>query len=835
MKKSGVIALLLICLGSYVASAQLKIIRGTVRDAHTQEKIPFAAVHFTNTTTGIATDADGHYSFMLSSLPSDSLSVRVIGYTPLTLPVNQAADTQSVNFDLFRAAYSLKEFVVHGGADPALILLKKIIRHKPQNNNDRLSNYKYKVYNKLEVDLDKINREKFARSKFFRPFAFIFNNIDSTSEDKPFLPIFLTETLSDFYYRRQPKKEKEVILASRTSGIKNASLTQFLGSMYQNVNIYDNFIPVFDKKFASPISDFATVYYDYKIVDTQFIDHRKCFHVTFEPKRKGENTFFGDFWVNDTTFAIQKMNMQVSNSANINFVGRVSLVQEYTPLNDTLWFLTKDKFVADFVLNFIGTGKKTIGAIGRKTTDYADIAVDDTAATDIFNEKQYRNNNIYILPGALDKNEDYWASHRIDSLSKNEKAIYAMVDTLQKMPLFKTYSNIIQFIATGTKAFGPLEFGPYYYLFSENHLENYRLRFDVGTTTKFSKNMYLNGYLAYGFADRAFKGKIADLWLLNRNPRMYLYGSYTHDLDNGVHYYDEISTDNIFTLAIRKPGVPQKFMLVDEKRLEFYKEWFIGFSGHVSFTNTKFTPYAPLPSKGFFTDNGTGFESLNDTRIDVKLRFAYREKFLEGDYYRISLGSDYPIMEFDFAAGLKGILKSDYNYQRIGMSISDHLSIPPIGTLYYNLFGGKIFGTLPYPLLEIHPGNEIYYYDPYAFNMMNRYEFLSDQFAGFNIEHKIGGGIFNYIPWVRKLKWRQFWTAKGIIGKLSDANQALNLGNGYPFQTLQDKPYLELGTGVENILHFLRVDFIWRVAPNGSPGESIVRRFGVFGSFQLQF
>jgi len=592
---------------------------------------------------------------------------------------------------------------------------------------------------------------------------------------------------------------------------------------------------VFDKKFASPISDFATVYYDYKIVDTQFIDHRKCFHVTFEPKRKGENTFFGDFWVNDTTFAIQKMNMQVSNSANINFVGRVSLVQEYTPLNDTLWFLTKDKFVADFVLNFIGTGKKTIGAIGRKTTDYADIAVDDTAATDIFNEKQYRNNNIYILPGALDKNEDYWTTHRIDSLSKNEKAIYAMVDTLQKMPLFKTYSNIIQFIATGTKAFGPLEFGPYYYLFSENHLENYRLRFDVGTTTKFNKNMYLNGYLAYGFADRAFKGKIADLWLLNRNPRMYLYGSYTHDLDNGVHYYDEISTDNIFTLAIRKPGVPQKFMMVDEKRLEFYKEWFIGFSGHVSFTNTKFTPYAPLPAKGFFTDNSTGFESLNDTRIDVKLRFAYREKFLEGDYYRISLGSDYPIMEFDFAAGLKGFLKSDYNYQRIGMSISDHMNIPPIGTLYYNLFGGRIFGTLPYPLLEIHPGNEIYYYDPYAFNMMNRYEFLSDQFAGFNIEHKIGGGIFNYIPWVRKLKWRQFWTAKGIIGKLSDANQALNLGNGYPFQTLQDKPYLELGTGVENILHFLRVDFIWRVAPNGSPGESIVRRFGVFGSFQLQF
>lgn len=821
----------LLMLNAVTVAAQQKVIRGTVRDAHTEERIPFAAVQFTGTATGATTDAEGNYSFRLEDLPSDSLAARVIGYEPLQVAVDAARDTQTIDFNLSRREYSLQEFVIHAGVNPALILLKKIIRRKPFNNPDRLDNYKYEVYNKLEVDVDRINKQKFIRSPLFRPFAFIFDNIDSTSEKKPFLPLFLTETLSDYYYRRQPKKTKELIIASRTSGIDNKSITQFLGSMYQNVNVYDNFIPVFDKKFVSPISNVGAIYYNYNIADTQYIDNRKCFQVTFEPKRKGENTFFGDFWVNDSTFAIQKMTMQVDKSANINFVNRISLVQEFRPLGDTLWFLVKDKFIADFN----PVGDKAMGLIGRKTTTYTDIAVNDTAATNIFREKQYEANNIYLLPGVHEKKDTFWVNHRHEELDKNEKAIYAMVDTLQKMPLFRKYSNTIRFIATGTKAFGPLEIGPYYYWFSMNSLEKYRVRFDLGTTPELFSDVYLNGYLAYGFGDRQFKGKAAGLWLLQRHPRMYLYGSYTHDLDNGAVYYDQISTDNIFTLAVRKPGVPQKFVMVDEKRAEFYKEWFSGFSQHISLVNKQFYPYAPLPGRAYFDGTGKGADPLNDMQVALKLRFAWREKYLEGNYYRIGLGSEYPILELDLAAGLKGILHGGYDYQKIRFSVSDQVDIPPLGSLYYNFFAGRVYGTLPYLLLEVHPGNELYYYDKYAFDMMNRYEFISDRYAGFNIEHEIGGGIFNYIPLVRKLKFRQFWTAKGVVGSLSDANRTLNLEGGYPFKTLQGHPYLELGTGVENILHFLRVDFVWRVAPRPLPAEPLQSRFGVFGSFKLQF
>lgn len=811
--------------------AQSKVIHGVVRDKNTDERIPFAAVQFIGTAEGTTTGANGEYTFRLNDFPGDSLLVHVIGYGITHKAVDLRADSQTIDFDLVRKQYTLSEFVIHAGVNPALILLKKIIKHKPQNDPNRLSSYKYKVYNKLEVDLDNINREKFAHSKLLKPFAFIFNNMDTTSEDQPFLPVFLTETLSNYYYQKQPKKNKEVILASRTSGIKNKSFTQFLGTMYQNINVYDNFIPVFDKQFVSPISNVATAYYKYNLVDTQYIDNRRCFHVTFEPRRKGENDFFGDFWVNDTTFAIQKMNMQVVPEANINFVHRVSLVQEYKPLGDTLWFLVKDKFVADFT----PIGEKKTGLIGRKTTSYYDIAVNDTAATNIFDERQYKANNIYIRPNALEKPDSFWTTHRYGELSKNEKAIYAMMDTLQKMPLYHTYSSIIQFVATGTKAFGPIELGPYYYLLSTNDLEKVRLRFDMGTTPDLFKDIYLHGYVAYGFGDRQFKGSLSGLWLLHRHPRMYLYGAYTHDLDNGGLYEDQISTDNIFTLAIRKKDVPQKFVMVDEKRLEFYKEWFSGFSMHWTYTNTGYNPYAPLPEKKYFQSNTGGHNPLDNSEINLTLRFAWREKFLEGNYYRISLGSPYPIITLDGALGMKDVFGSNYNYQKLKLSVSDNVPIPPLGNLYYNFYAGQIFGTLPYLILEVHPGNELYYYDSYAFDMMNRYEFLSDRWAGFNIEHEIGGGIFNYIPWVRKLKLRQFWTAKGVIGSLSNANKEMNFKGGYPFKTLEGSPYLELGTGVENILHFLRIDFVWRVLPKPQVHEPLQRRFGIFGSFKLQF
>ncbi|NLR79280.1 DUF5686 family protein [Chitinophaga eiseniae] len=813
--------------------AQQHKVSGVVRDAHSQEIIPFATLQFVHTQTGMVSNAEGKYLFELNVIPSDSILVRVMGYNILKIPVNRELKEQTINFDITRSDVSLKTYEVKANVNFALILLRQIVKHKPENNYNRLNSYRYEVYNKLELDMKNLNKEKLGKNRFTKPFAFILDNIDSTSEDKPFLPIFLTESLSDYYFQSSPRKTKEIIRAARTSGIDNESVTKFLGGMYQNVNIYDNFIPVFDKQFVSPIHHNGAFYYDYSIADTQYISGQRFIKLNFTPKRKGENTFIGDLWVHDTTYAVQKTTLSVPRDANINFVHKISMVQEFRQLADSSWFLYKDKFIADFWAPSPKPGR-TLDFIGRKTTTYDNVITNDTAATNIFNNKKYPE-NVIVQDSARNRKDSFWINNRPEDLSKNEESIYKMVDTLQKMPLFRTYSNTIRFLATGYKPLGPIEWGPYYYLFSQNRLEGFRLRLDLGTTPKFNKDLYLYGYLAYGFKDQVYKGKMSALWLLKRHPRTYLYAAYTRDLDNGTHYYDEVGTDNIFTLAIRKGGVPQKFLMVDEKRVEFFKEYYSGFSHQISLSHKRVRPFDPLPTTAFYPKDPNGRDPLTNMEIEVKFRYAFHEQFLEGNYYRISLGSKFPIAEMKFAAGIPGIANSGQKYERLSLSVSDYVKLPPFGSFYYNVFAGKIFGTVPYTSLEVHPGNEIYYYNKYAFNMMNRFEFISDQYVGFNVEHTIGNGIFGYIPLIKKLKWRQFWTAKGVIGSLSDSNKQLNLNNGFAFKTLQGNPYLELGTGIENIFKFLRVDFIWRVTPDVLPGESANKRFGVFGSFKLQF
>ena len=315
-----------------------------------------------------------------------------------------------------------------------------------------------------------------------------------------------------------------------------------------------------------------------------------------------------------------------------------------------------------------------------------------------------------------------------------------------------------------------------------------------------------------------------------------MYGYYAHDVNQKVNYYDQMGADNIFSALFRKPGIPWKLAFSNDERFEFYKEYFNGFSHKLVLQHKDFTPYAPLPSAGIFFDkSGKPSPNVISSEVGIDFRYAYKEKYVDGQYLRLNVGSKYPVFNLNITAGIKDVLNSGYDYQKMRFTVTEHINIPPFGFIYYNVFVGKYFGTLPYPLLEIHPGNEYLYYNQYAFEMMNSYEFVSDRYAGVNLEHNLGGGIFNRIPALKKLKFRQFWTAKAVIGDLTDANKALNLQKGFPFRTLQGDPYLELGTGVSNIFQFFRIDFDWRVSPASQPNEPLAKHFGIFGSVRITF
>lgn len=805
---------------------QTKHLKGYVRDSHSEERIPFASIQFKHTTQGRLSDSAGDFSFHLSRWPSDTLLITYVGFEDREIVLDTSKNTIELVVNLERGRKT-GEVIVKSKIGRGLILWRKIVKNKPRNDRRRFSNFSYELYNKLEADLNNVNKEKLSK---WTPgsLRFIYDNIDSVSEEKPILPIYLTETISDYYYQKSPKKYREEIKGSKMTGVNNESVAKLMGGMYQNVNVYDNFIPVFDKQYVSPISDNGDAFYNFRVPDTQYIGGRRFFHFLFTPKHKGENTFIGDAWIADSTFAVQKMNMRLSEEANINYVKKLSLVQEYSLINDSVWFLSKDKFVADFVL----IGKKTISFVGRKTTTYKDVKINDSSVLGNLDKNKIKE-EIVMEEKASSRPDSFWVNSRHEELTKNEKSIYLMVDTLQKMPAFIRATEWLTFVGTGYKNVGNYQIGPWYNWVTINAYEGMRLRFDLGTNSGFSKKLYLSGYLAYGFADAAFKGRAEAMYLFRKHPRTYIYGSYTNDIDNGQTYYDEVGTDNLFAIAVRKPNVPYRYMHIDQKKFEFFKEWHNGFSALLSTTHKIFNPLQNLPPKEAYPSIN-GNQPLDNFEVSVRLRFAYLERFLENNFFRTSLGSDYPIFEFKYAKGIPGVFTSNYSYYKLSASISDYLKIAPYGSLYYNVYGGKVYGTLPYMLLEVHPGNNLFYYNKYAFNLMTRYEYLSDQYAGVNIEHNIGPGLFRLIPVTRILKFRQFWQAKLLLGSLSQANQDYNFVNGYSFKTLNGKPYLEVGTGVDNILKVLRLDLIWRVLPQPLPKEKY-SRFGVFFSFRLGF
>ncbi|MBL7743917.1 MAG: carboxypeptidase-like regulatory domain-containing protein [Chitinophagaceae bacterium] len=805
-------------------SSQIKKVSGMVKDAHSDEGVAFASVQFKSTSTGKQTDSSGAFTFYLKEWPSDTLEVTCVGYLPFFYPLDKSKDSLTVVISMERGTFN-EGVKVKTKVNKGLLLWRKIVQHKPDNNPYRFDNFSYELYNKLELDIKNFNFSRLSRFKPLRPVGqLIHQNIDS-SEGNKYLPTYLTEAISDYYYQKKPLKRREVIKAANTNGIKNESMIKFLGGMDQVVNVYSNFIPVFDKQFISPASDNGDLYYNYRVIDTQQMASNRFYHLVFTPRRKGTSTFEGDCWVHAGTFAIQKMNLRLGKEANINFLENLSLIQEYSRLNDSTWFITKDKFVA----NVSPIGKEKPGVIGRKTSTYKNVVVNDKS---VENElaKNKKLEEVITLPGADEKDKAYWEESRHEELSKTEKGIIRMIDTLINAPVFQKFTNQLNFIATGYMNIGNVQIGPWYNWITSNSWEGFRMRFDLGSNHHFDKKWWWHTYLAYGFGDNKLKGKGELFYLPKKHPRLYLYGSYTNDLDFGQNYYGEVTSDNIFALAVRKQNIPLKFLKVNEKRFEFFNETRSGFSTKLALTHTMQTPLKNLIPKDSFAV-GNGRLPMTSAEVAVRFRFAYLEKFLENNFFRTSLGSPYPIGELTITKGFSGFFKSSYDYTKISVSVSDYIRIPPVGSISFLVYGGKTYGTLPYVLLDIAPGNELYYYNKYAFNMMNRFEFIHDQYAGINFEHIIGNGVFRLFP---KLKLRQFWTAKALWGSLSENNKNFNFKQGHLFQTLDGKTYLEMGTGIDNIFRFLRVDFVWRLLPTRLP-KSSTEQFGIFGSFRLSF
>lgn len=815
------LAMVLLCLlYTNTIVAQTTIVEGRVTDAKTGEGIAFAGLAFSGTTMGTTTDFNGYY-IIETSKPADSLRCTFVGYDMQTVFIKRN-QRQTVNFILQPTAYDIGVVEIRPGENPAHILLRKIIEHKPENDKSKFETYEYETYNKLQFDLNNFT-EKISKRKALKQISFIFDNVDTSETGKAYLPVFITETVSDVYFQKNPLDKKEIVKASRVSGLKNESVSQFLGDMYQNLDIYDNSILLFDKNFVSPISNSGLLFYKYYLTDSTYMGEHWCYKVDFTPRFKQDLTFTGFFWVADTSFAIKKIQFQLNKDANLNFVKDFFVQQEYERFDGKYWMRTYEKVVADF--NPLKTG--TMGMYGRKTTYYRNIKVNQPIA-----EKALKGAaNIEVRDDAMDKDDTYWANNRPDSLTKAEQTIYNMVDTIKTLPIYRNTVDLVYGFITGYLKAGPLELGPYYSIMSFNQLEGNRFRFGMRTSNKFSTRLELGGYGAYGLRDKEWKYYGGFRYMIGKRPRRVIGASYRHDVELlGLSNTSTVQLNIIASVGRRRPL--DQLIRTTYATAYYEHEWFQGFSNTLTIAHKEYNPAGIFRFERLNPDGTlTQFGSIKTSEVTLTTYFAYDEKYVSGEFDRTSLGTRYPKLTLTTTFGFKGVLGSDFQYQKLKLNIDDRFRINPLGYTDYNIEIGKIFGKVPYPLLNIQTGNETFAYSSYYFNMANFYEFATDQYLRLFVTHHFDGLLFNKIPLFRKLKWREVATFKGVIGNVSAQNRSV-----YQFPSLMydlgGKPYMEAGVGIENIFKVFRVDVVWRLT---HLDHAEISKIGIRGALQVTF
>ncbi|MFM2284743.1 MAG: hypothetical protein RLZZ543_240 [Bacteroidota bacterium] len=816
------ISLVFLLLG-FVTQAQVTRVRGTVKDAATKETMPFVNLIFKGTTIGTSTDINGAFDLQ-AQRSVDTLLVSFMGYKTQRIPIKRNK-TNELNIELQSSNVNLREVVIRPGENPAHRIMREVIAHKTENNPERVKTYQFDVYNKIQFDLNNF-KEDFTHRKVFKPFDFVFNYADTTEDGKPYLPIAFTETYAEVTYTSDPPRKQEVIKASQISGIKNASVSQFLGDMYQNVNIYDNFLLIFNKSFVSPVTDNFLRYYKYYLVDSVYIGNERCYKLLFLPKRKQDLTFTGNLFIHDSTFAVKQVNIRFNDNANINYIKQFDVFQEYERVDGKQWMLTYEKSLGDFAPFEKANGK---GVFGRKTTRYRNFKINHEIPDTLFKAGQ----DIIVSDSADQHSESYWNSLRPDTLSQKERDIYTMVDSLKQVPRLINYRYLGQMLATGYLHSHWMEIGKYYTFVSWNDIEGVRLKFGGVTSNDFSKRLELRGWLAYGIQDERFKVRAGARYFLDKNKkkRRLLTLNYKSDLEQLSLSANSLTLDNILTSMLRRTALTN-VTNVEEGFAMLEYDWFPGLSNKLTFFNRRLVPLGNFSFNRQLSDGSiVPIRQITTTEIGVQTRFAYGEKFITGEFDRTSIGTKYPVLQLDLGLGVPNVFSSQFSYVKARLRISDRFRINPMGYTDYVVDFGKIWGTAPYLFLELHQGSQTYALDPLAFNMMNIFEFASDRYAYLFIDHHFEGFFLNKVPLLRKLKWREVVTLKSVIGDMRPENRAQLMYPGGLDPQLH-RPYLESGVAVENIFKIVRVDALWRMTHLDRPNA---KAFGVRVSLSFRF
>ena len=808
--------------------AQTKV-SGKVVD-NTNEPIPYANIVFKGTNIGVVSNEDGKF-YIESGQNHTALMVSYVGF-----PTKEVVLPKLVNYNFtitLSEGTNLKEVVVFAGKtskknNPALDILRKIWERRRKNGLKMFKQYQYNKYEKVEFDMNTID-SALMKSRLFRGMEFVFKNVDTSSvTGKTYLPIFINESLSEVYGDNVSKRTKEILKANKNSGIGDGDgVNTFIKDLYNDFDIYDNYLNFFDKSFTSPLSRTGIDVYNYVLADTAMIDNKLCYNIVFYPRRKSELTFKGDFWVNDTTFAIKKINMAASKSANINWVKEIYIEQEFDVLNDSIFLPTRDYMMSDFALN---KKEESKGVYGKRTTLYRDFKFDDKKEDSFYKEEIN-----FIDNSAYNKDDEYWRENRFEQLNKDEEGIYKMLDTLQTVKKFKRMYNLVSILGGGYIDFDKWDYGPIFSTFGYNEVEGLRIR--AGGRTYFGRNdiWRLQGYTAYGFEDNKFKYGLSGKWMIDKKRRIILSGGNRRDVEQigaSLTTTNDVLGRSYASSGLFTTGSNGKLTNINLSTVAAEIEPIKNMTVQLGFSYRTLESASNTFSLDYFTDNTltTTQSEVKQSEINLQFEFMPNRKTIGYGVERKEVDDKYSRLFVNVSSGFKGLLDSDFDYQKLQLYYRQPIVIGAIGRSNLTMEVGKTFGQIPLGLMSVVPGNQTYFIIENTFSNLNFYEFVTDEYATFQWEHNFNGKIFSRIPYLRKLNLREIIGVRGVYGTVSDENRAIN-ASGLTYLA-PEKPYWEYSAGIGNIFKVFRIDCAWRANYRNLPDTN---NFTIKGSFGFYF
>ena len=793
--------LLLLLFASAGASAQ---IRGVITDSLTHEPLMYITVQYEGKGVGGISNADGEYQ-VETRKGWNELTFSAIGY--ITKKVKFAPGTKVLNVALAPADVMLSEVVVKPKKEkysrknnPAVEFMKKVIEHKKALKLEENDFYQYQKYEKMKMSINDVTPEKMEKG-IYKKFSFFKDQVEvSPKTNKMILPISIKETASRTIYRKSPKSEKTIIEGMNSNGIEEFfntgdMLGTILTDVFSDVNIYDDDIRLLQRRFVSPIGRGAISFYKFYLMDTLMVDKQECVHLTFVPQNPQDFGFTGHLYVvKDSTYAVKKAVMNLPKKTGVNFVENLDIVQQFEQLPDI------------------------------------------------------KEANM------LAKSDEYWAKVRQVPLTKKESSMDVFMNRIEQIPGFKyvifgAKALIENFVETGSKKHpSKFDFGPINTMITSNYVNGTRFRLSGMTTGNLHPHWSFSGYGAYGTRDKKwfYSGQAAYSfnkreYVLWEFPKHYLAFQYTYDVMSPMDKYLATDKDNMF-VGWKWTTVDQMSYMRDAT-LTYELETNTGFSVKAMARHRNDQPAGMLQywknngtTPGEWDEKNTLVHDITTTELGVTLRYSPGETFVNTKQRRVPVSLDAPTFTLSHTVGLKGVLGGEYNFNLTEASIRKRFWFGSWGKLDVTARAGAQWNTVPFPLLNLPMANLSYItQNNESFNLIDNMEFLNDRYASLALSYDMNGKLFNRIPLIKKLKWREMFRIRGMWGTLTDKNNPYKSSNpdlflfpmrdGVPTSHVMGKtPYIEASVGIYNIFKLLHIEYVRRLTYTDIPG---VKKGGV--------